>query len=172
MKLDGTAAKALTPLGQEGGLPTRERAVEVAEQFEAIFVQMLVKDMRESNEAFGEGFFVDGAGSSIQTSLFDSMLSEKIAGTGRIGFADALVRDWEAKGHLADSEGEAAEAEVIGIRKLGGDAPPFTQIETATLGKLETRDADDDANQERELQTLKRRKDTWTTTRSLNVSRP
>lgn len=128
-----------TPLGK-GALPSREEAVKVAKQFEGIFVQMLIKDMRESAEALGEGLFGDGAGSSIQSGLFDSMLSDKLAKSGRIGLADALVRDWESKGHVAkDSKKIQA-----GLRRLGaaqrGEA--LESLRSAQLTRLIPEDSE------------------------------
>lgn len=97
----------------DGLKPTREEAIAAAKQFEAIFVQMLVKDLRESSKAFGEGLFGKAVGSDIHDGWFDTMMSERLADSGRIGFAESIVRDWGEKGRLADEGSSEAPSTAI-----------------------------------------------------------
>ncbi len=78
-----------------GKLPPREKAWQAAKRFEGIFIQMLVRDMRKNAESFGEGMFGKAPGSGVQSQLFNSLLSDKMAQSGRIGLARALMEDWE-----------------------------------------------------------------------------
>ncbi|MCA8968245.1 MAG: rod-binding protein [Planctomycetes bacterium] len=99
-------------------LPSREEAVRAARQFEAIFVQMLVKDMRENDKAFGEGLFGDGVGSDIHEGLFDTMLSDRLAESGRIGFADHIVRNWEQRGRVAKADEPVAKDPIRSLNRI------------------------------------------------------
>ncbi|MDP1698464.1 MAG: flagellar assembly peptidoglycan hydrolase FlgJ [Xanthomonadaceae bacterium] len=63
---------------------------EVAQQFEAIFTQMLLKSMRAAS--LGDGIF-DSNESKTYMDMFDQQLSVSMAATGKgMGIADMLVR--------------------------------------------------------------------------------
>ncbi|HMQ23023.1 MAG TPA: rod-binding protein, partial [Planctomycetota bacterium] len=91
------------------------------------------------DEAVGEGMFGEGVGNDIQEGLFDSMLSKRLAESGRIGFADHIVRDWEQRGRIAqapttadiEASGEATSpvASLGRIKTLG--KPTIASIESA-----------------------------------------
>ncbi|WP_151702611.1 flagellar assembly peptidoglycan hydrolase FlgJ [Nitrincola alkalilacustris] len=65
---------------------------EAAQQFEQLFLSMMLKSMREANAAFGE----DNIFNSSETELFQEMLDQQstlsMAKSGGIGLADVLVR--------------------------------------------------------------------------------
>ncbi|WP_394182565.1 flagellar assembly peptidoglycan hydrolase FlgJ [Marinomonas posidonica] len=69
---------------------------EVAQQFESIFINMLLKNMRSTNEAIGDGLF-----SSTQTKqyqeMMDSQMAQSMAKSGGIGLSDALIRQYQAQ---------------------------------------------------------------------------
>lgn len=69
---------------------------EVAQQFESIFINMMLKNMRSTNEAIGDGLF-----SSTQTKqyqeMMDSQMAQSMAKSGGIGLADALVRQYQSQ---------------------------------------------------------------------------
>ena len=76
-------------------LPSREKAWNAAKRFEGIFVGMLIRDMRKSADSLGDGMFGKAPGSGVQSQLFNRLLSDKMAQSGRIGLAKALMEDWE-----------------------------------------------------------------------------
>ncbi len=78
-----------------GTLPSRKKAWNAAKRFEGIFVGMLIRDMRKSAESLGEGMFGKAPGSGVQSQLFNNLMSDKMAQSGRIGLAKALMEDWE-----------------------------------------------------------------------------
>lgn len=82
----------------------------VAQEFEAIFINMLFKNMRSANETIDSGLF-DSSQTKQYTEMMDSQMAQSLAGSGGIGLADALVRQFQGKGSgatRADSEdGEA-----------------------------------------------------------------
>ena len=67
-----------------------EAAKAAAQQFEALFVQMMVKQMREAMPA--EGGLFGGEGMKLYESLHDQQLSLGIAQRGGIGLAAAIER--------------------------------------------------------------------------------
>lgn len=75
-----------------GAIPAAKeaRTKEMALEFEATFMSMLLKQMRESSE--GEDGFFPGDSSDIQGGLFDLYLGRHIADAGGIGLAAAVMR--------------------------------------------------------------------------------
>ena len=65
----------------ESAIPP-ERRQEVAQQFESMFVSMLLKEMRETTD--GEGLF-QGESSDTLGGLFDMFMGEHIAKSGGLG---------------------------------------------------------------------------------------
>ncbi len=65
---------------------------QVAQQFEGIFLSMMLKGMRQANEAFKDK---DSPFSSDQTEFFqemhDSQLTSELSGQGSLGLADLIV---------------------------------------------------------------------------------
>lgn len=63
-----------------------------AQQIEGLFVQMMLKSMRDAG--FQGGAF-DSQPSRLFTSLYDQQIAQQIAAQGRLGFADLLVRQMQ-----------------------------------------------------------------------------
>ena len=91
---------------------------EAAEAFEALFLQTLIKKMRESQ--LQDGLFGEGAGSSVYEGMFDQMLGERLAAESPLGIADSLEASWSgipgkrAQALEALREAAAAAAKVRG----------------------------------------------------------
>ena len=79
------------------------RAVEVAEQFETIFVQQMVEGLRRTVDPTGDGggLFGEGPGSETYTQWFDRSLGEHVSQAGRIGVADAILAQIRRSGQIA-----------------------------------------------------------------------
>lgn len=79
------------------GTQQRQAALEVAQQFEGIFVQSMVSAMRASAQVTGEGggIFGNGPGADTYADWFDQNLARELSTKGRIGIADTLMRDFE-----------------------------------------------------------------------------
>tara|TARA_B100000575_G_C23005320_1_gene579227 strand:+ start:419 stop:859 length:441 start_codon:yes stop_codon:yes gene_type:complete len=60
---------------------------EVAQQFEAIFINMMLKSMREATERSG---LLDSESTKTYESMFDQQLSNELAANGTFGIAQAL----------------------------------------------------------------------------------
>lgn len=93
MQLD--AASLVTDFAGLASLKARARqdrkdaTDEVARQFEALFVQMMMKGMRQAS--FGGGL-LDSQQSLFYRDLYDQQLSTHLAGAGGIGLADTIRR--------------------------------------------------------------------------------
>lgn len=65
-----------------------------AEEFEAVFINQLLKVMRETIEE--SGLTGEGCGKSIYTELFDQEISLSMARRGMLGISDMITRDLAA----------------------------------------------------------------------------
>jgi Rod binding domain-containing protein len=80
----------------EPKLDSRTKARETAQQFEQIFVQMMLAGMRKTSElAGGDGLFGDGPGNDTYTQWFDNSMAEYLSNNGHLGIADTLMREFE-----------------------------------------------------------------------------
>ncbi|QOV63049.1 flagellar assembly peptidoglycan hydrolase FlgJ [Kosakonia pseudosacchari] len=66
----------------------------VAKQMEGLFVQMMLKSMRQAS--FKDGLF-NTQQSEMFTSMYDQQLSQNIAEKGKMGFADLMVQQLTGK---------------------------------------------------------------------------
>ncbi|MGF1873353.1 flagellar assembly peptidoglycan hydrolase FlgJ [Photobacterium indicum] len=62
-----------------------------AQQFEAIFTQMLFKSMRQANEAF-ESDLTSNSNSKFFEQMHDEQLASELSSTGSLGLADLIVQ--------------------------------------------------------------------------------
>lgn len=60
----------------------------VANQMEGLFVQMMLKSMREASF---KGGLLDSPQSNMFTSMYDQQISQEIAGSGKLGLAELIV---------------------------------------------------------------------------------
>lgn len=84
-------ASSLNSLKQAARENTPESVKEAAKQFEALFVNMMLKSMRDATPK--EGIF-DSEHSRTFTSMLDQQLSQKIANRG-VGLADMLAKQMQ-----------------------------------------------------------------------------
>lgn len=82
-------SKALDSLRHSSRDNSPESIKAAATQFEALFLNMMMKSMRQASG--GEGGMFDNEQSRMYTSMMDQQLSQKMASRG-IGLADAMVR--------------------------------------------------------------------------------
>ncbi|MAF15393.1 MAG: flagellar assembly peptidoglycan hydrolase FlgJ [Marinomonas sp.] len=90
----------------------------VAQEFEAIFINMMFKNMRSANENIGGGLF-DSAQTKQYTEMMDSQLAQSLANAGGIGLAESLVRQLQGKGKgVSSAEDGALDSEASFLRNL------------------------------------------------------
>lgn len=82
-------AQGLNQLKLDAKQSSPEALKQAAQQFEAVFMNMLMKSMREA--APQEGLF-ESEQTKLFTSMLDQQLSQKMAGSRSIGLADLMVK--------------------------------------------------------------------------------
>lgn len=85
-------AKGIEGLRRSAREKSPEALKETARQFEALFMNMIMKSMRDASG--GEGLF-DTEQTKMYTSMLDQQLSQNLAGKG-VGLAEVLVRQLSA----------------------------------------------------------------------------
>lgn len=68
----------------------------VAQEFESIFINMMLKNMRASNDAIGADLFSSNESKQYREML-DAQMSQALAKSGGMGIADALVRQLQSQ---------------------------------------------------------------------------
>jgi flagellar protein FlgJ len=111
---DSTNPQGLAALREAGDTPDARRAV--AKQFEALFLGMMMREMRQASSVI-DGGLIDKDRIELQQGLFDEQIALSLAQGRGIGLADALVRQLggPASLNLAGNVGES-----LGIRSFAG----------------------------------------------------
>jgi len=65
---------------------------EVAQQFESIFMNMVLKSMRKANEAFSDEDFLGSQQSNMYRDMYDQQISLSMTQGRGLGMADMLVK--------------------------------------------------------------------------------
>ncbi|TYL47142.1 flagellar assembly peptidoglycan hydrolase FlgJ [Marinomonas sp. IMCC 4694] len=100
---------------------------EVAQQFESIFINMLLKNMRSTNEAIGSGLFSSAQTKQYQE-MMDSQMSQSMAKSGGIGLSEALIRQYQAQQQSRVGSPEA---------KARGDTDFLNQVAKQDLVRIQ-----------------------------------
>ena len=72
--------------------PTDDRSAATAKDFEATFLSLLLKEMRQTLDTEGGGGLFAGDTGDVQGGLFDLYLGKHLADAGGVGFAPAIER--------------------------------------------------------------------------------
>lgn len=97
---------------------------EAARQFESLFMQQLLKSMRESTQVSAEGGLSDSAGGRLGTEMLDGQLAQQLAGRPG-GLADVIARQLDRQMGLTPGP--------IPVTRSANDTPaPLTAQPQAT----------------------------------------
>lgn len=100
---------------------------ETAQQFEGMFIQMMMKSMRESVSKDEEG---GSEGESTFEAMFDREVAHKMAQRNSLGLADMLVRDHERRSQMVSTADallarDAAQSSAPAVQPLNAPARAF-----------------------------------------------
>ena len=90
---------------------------ETAQQFEALFIQMMLKSMREANNVLKSDMFQSNALETFQ-GMYDKELSMSMAKRNALGFADVVVKQ------LSQQSSAPSTAELLALRQKAGSLLP------------------------------------------------
>lgn len=117
----------------EGGESGDAALREVAGQFEALFIQTLLKNMRDAS--IGEGLFGDSEEHKMYESMLDQQLSLEMASGKGIGIAEMLVR--QLGGETGDTPKPAVAVPAQTVPQVSRrPAPPYAPPAVAETGSM------------------------------------
>lgn len=100
----------------------------VAQEFESIFIGMLLKNMRSSNEVIGGTDLFSSSQTRQYEEMLDSQMAQSMATSGGVGLADALIRQFEGRGTVSLSAARAESSD---------DSSLLQSIATHDLAKIQ-----------------------------------
>jgi Rod binding domain-containing protein len=107
--MDALRIETMSMAPRRAGQQRDERAIEVAGQFESIFVRTLVSSLRQTSSIAGGSMFGEGPGTDTYSDWFDQNLAEQIGKTSEIGIATQLKRDF-ARAHAMSADASLDDA--------------------------------------------------------------
>src|SRR5690625_507884 len=115
--LNSQGMESLRAMGREGD---PEALREVARQFEAMFVQQMLKNMRSANEVFGKDNFLNSSETEFHQQMFALQLSLALTAGRGLGLADALYQHvLQAYGHHLNAPQPTAQADAADVLQRG-----------------------------------------------------
>ena len=126
-------ANGLTSLKKTAKDNSPEAIKGVAKQFEAVFINMMLKSMREASPQDGP---FNTEQNKLYTSMFDQQLSQKLASGKGIGLADVLVRQL-SKGASAPIDPTTTDAPIsskaLGLNRSGVSLSAYNTAASANV---------------------------------------
>lgn len=84
--------QGLNQLKKDAGDPNSDEALkQVAKQFESMFINMMIKSMRDANAVFAENNMLNSHSSQMYQGMHDQQLSIQMSEQGGLGLSDLLV---------------------------------------------------------------------------------
>lgn len=90
-----TDLKGLNAIKQQGRIDGDEALRNVAQQFESMFVNMMLKSMRAANQVFAKDGLFNSFESDMHQQMYDNQLSLNLTAGNGIGLADVLFRQMQ-----------------------------------------------------------------------------
>jgi len=114
-----TDLSGLAKLGSAAKKNDPAALAEVAGQFESLFMNLMLKSMRDANAVFAEGNFLNSSNVNTYQQMLDQQLSVSLAGKGSMGLAKILMKQLSPPGQILPKSGEnTAENLAEGIKSL------------------------------------------------------
>ena len=116
-----TDLQGLSELRRSANDNSPEALKATAKQFEALFIQMMLKSMRDANEEMGDDLFGNEQ-ADLYRDMYDKQISLEMSSSKGLGLADLLVR--QLQGKLAQASGETAPVALKnGIKAIDTQTP-------------------------------------------------
>jgi flagellar protein FlgJ len=123
--------RSIAQLKNQAGADPKSAVREAARQFEGLFMQELMKSMRQSTMPSG---FLDNEGSKLGSELLDSQLSNQMSGLPG-GLADVIARQLERQmGVPVNPQPPAGAAAVTALRAGAADSAQASKAMGAAQG--------------------------------------
>ena len=128
-RADASGLAGLGSLRAQAGREPKRAVQEAARQFEALFMQELMKSMRQATQSAG---MLDNEGTKLGTELLDTELSTRLTGMPR-GLSEAIVRQLELR---MQGDGAALPGRLPGAPADGSGSSRGADADAAAPGRL------------------------------------
>jgi len=119
--------QGLDQLRQKAQGNDKDAIREVANQFESMFASMLIKSMRQANEAFETDSPFNNKHTKFYTDMQDKQLALDISRHGSLGLADALVRQLDPTSIIGAQSVPQSQ-----LQMPGSDSPQMMELNPAS----------------------------------------
>ena len=124
---DLNSLQSINAIGRED----KDQALrKVAEQFESMFVKMMMKSMRDANKVFQEDSIMHSPQEDFYQQMYDDQMSVNLTGKQGIGFADVIYRQLNQEFGDVSKRGEVEWQPLDDRRKNFSHAIDLNQTET------------------------------------------
>ncbi|MGI9321062.1 MAG: flagellar assembly peptidoglycan hydrolase FlgJ, partial [Thiogranum sp.] len=129
-----TDIQGLSKLRAQAKNNSEETLREVVGQFEALFIQMMLKSMRDANLAEG---LLDSQHSKTYQSMYDKQIAIELSKQQGLGLADMMVRQLSRSAESGDSAAAAPvnSAQLGLLQPAQGDTKPGSKVNAAESGR-------------------------------------
>lgn len=101
---------ALDSLREKAFGEDKDKALKAAaQQFEAIFLNMVMGSMRKANEVFAKDNILDSRYTNMYRDMYDQQLTSELSSQGSLGLADLMVQQLSQQGGIKTNERLGAE---------------------------------------------------------------
>ncbi len=114
---------------------------EVAKKFEAMFVQQMLKTMRQANEAFGEGNYFDSQATHFHRDMLDQQMVLNLTSGSGIGLADHFYKQM-LQNYGAGMKPDSTTAD-SSVQDMNGMLDQAVEYKKTSNPAVETPSADD-----------------------------
>lgn len=113
----------------------KEGVEAAAKQFESLFIDLVLKGMREANKAFSEGNYLNSFETELHQEMLDHQWAIHLAEHGGVGLADVIVRQLSGADCARRDEGLARVAATPAVAvPQPGELPSAAGAELGTTG--------------------------------------
>ncbi|WP_417581875.1 flagellar assembly peptidoglycan hydrolase FlgJ [Nitrincola sp.] len=136
-----TELNQLSELRRRAGQDEEGALREVAQQFEQIFMNMMLKSMRDANASFGEDNPFNSNNTRFFQDMYDQQMTLDLAQKSTLGLADVMVRQLSQHSNIPSNQGRddqnrpLSEAEMLLNRAMNTTAG---MAASAVLGQAPT----------------------------------
>lgn len=124
-----TDLNSLQSINDIGRKDKGEALRKVAEQFESMFVKMMMKSMRDANKVFQEDSLMHSPQEDFYQQMYDDQLSVSLTGKQGMGLSDVIYRQLNQDYGDPDKRGDIKWQPLDDRRKNFAHAIDFNQIE-------------------------------------------
>ncbi|AVJ55355.1 flagellar assembly peptidoglycan hydrolase FlgJ [Idiomarina sp. OT37-5b] len=122
---------SLDALRKEAFGDNKEQALRAAaQQFEAIFLNMVLGSMRKANDVFAEGNMLNSRYGNMYRDMYDQQLTSELSSQGSLGLADLMVKQLSGQAGLNDAQRYGAN---LGEARMASNPKSHEPVATQTL---------------------------------------